>query len=116
MGSPEETRQGDRGTQWEVTGQGRPLAEIGAARRKLCRAQKEAKVRTEGKESWWLLEALVRKIILQTHTPAQCWSWHTRHGLGVCISMHLVNGTGNSPSPGQPTPEESTGQVIRGLC
>ena len=24
--------------------------------------------------------------------------------LGVCIWMHLVNGTGNSPSPGQPTP------------
>ena len=26
------------------------------------------------------------------------------HGLGVCIWMHLVNGTGNSPSPGRPTP------------
>ena len=26
------------------------------------------------------------------------------HGLGVCIWMHLVNGTGNSPSPGWPTP------------
>ena len=26
------------------------------------------------------------------------------HGLGVCIWMYLVNGTGNSPSPGQPTP------------
>ena len=26
------------------------------------------------------------------------------HGLGVCIGMHLVNGTGNSPSPGRPTP------------
>ena len=26
------------------------------------------------------------------------------HGLGVCIWMHLVNGTGNSPSPGQPPP------------
>ena len=25
-------------------------------------------------------------------------------GLGVCIWMHLVNGTGNSPSLGQPTP------------
>ena len=31
----------------------------------------------------------------------------TRHGLGVCIWMHLVNGTGNSPSLGQPTPESS---------
>ena len=29
----------------------------------------------------------------------------TQHGLGVCICMHLVNGTGNSPSPGQPTLE-----------
>ena len=27
------------------------------------------------------------------------------HGLGVCIWMHLVNGTGNGPSPGRPTPE-----------
>ena len=26
------------------------------------------------------------------------------HGLGVCIWIHLVNGTGNSPSPGRPTP------------
>jgi len=55
----------------------------------------------------WLLEAPVRKIILQMHTPArtsQCWSRQTQHGLGVCIWMHLVNGTGNSPSPGQPTP------------
>ena len=40
------------------------------------------------------------------HTPArtsQCWSRQTQHGLGVYIWMHLVNGTGNSPSPGQPT-------------
>ena len=27
-----------------------------------------------------------------------------RHGLGVCIWMHLVNGTGDSPSLGRPTP------------
>ena len=27
----------------------------------------------------------------------------TQHGLGVCIWMHLVIGTGNSPSLGQPT-------------
>ena len=26
------------------------------------------------------------------------------HGLGVCVWMPLVNGTGNSPSPGRPTP------------
>ena len=25
-------------------------------------------------------------------------------GLGVCVWMHLVNGTGNSPTPGRPTP------------
>ena len=56
----------------------------------------------------WLLAAPVRKIILQMHTPArtsQCWSRQTQHGFGVCIWMHLVNGTGNSPSPGQPTLE-----------
>ena len=47
-------------------------------------------------------------IILQMHTPArssQCWSRQIQHGLGVCIWMHLVNGTGNSPSLGQPTLE-----------
>ena len=56
-----------------------------------------------------LLEAPVRKMILQMHTPAartiQCWSRQTQHGIGVCIWMHLVNGTGNSPSLRQPTPE-----------
>ena len=31
---------------------------------------------------------------------SQCWSWQTQHGLRVCIWMHLVNGTGNSPSLG----------------
>ena len=49
-----------------------------------------------------------QKIILQLHTPvctSQCWSWQTQHGLRVYIWMHLVNGTGNSPSLGQPTPE-----------
>ena len=72
------------------------------------RVQKEKKERENGKESWWLLEAPVRKIILQMHTPArssQCWSRQTQHGLGVCIWMHLVNGTGNSLSPGPPTLE-----------
>ena len=49
----------------------------------------------------------VRKMILQMHTPArtgQCWSQKTQDGLGVCIWMHLVNGTGNSLSLGRPTP------------
>ena len=48
-----------------------------------------------------------KKIIRHMHTPSrtsQCWSRQTPHGLGVCIWMHLVNATGNSPSPGQPTP------------
>ena len=55
----------------------------------------------------WMLEASVRKSILQMHTPActsQCWSQQTPHGLRVCIWMHLVNGMGNLLSPGQPTP------------
>ena len=39
------------------------------------------------------------------------------HGLGVCIWMHLVNGTGNSPSPGPPTPgvvkqDKSSGESV----
>ena len=52
--------------------------------------------------------SLILQMILQMHTPArtsQCWSRQTQHGLEVCIWMHLVNGTGNSPSLGQPTPE-----------
>ena len=36
--------------------------------------------------------------------PLECWSRQTQHGLGVCIWMRLVNGMGNSLSPGQPTP------------
>ena len=75
--------------------------------------------RPPGKESLWLLEAPVRNMILQMHTPArtcQCWSRQT-HGLGVCIWMPLVNGTGNSPVSGTADPRSSpTGQVIRGLC
>ena len=38
------------------------------------------------------------------------------HGLGVCIWMPLVTGTGNSPVSGTADPRSSqTGQVIRGL-
>ena len=43
----------------------------------------------------------VRKMFLQMHTPvrtSQSWSLQTQHGLGVCIWMPLVNGTGDSPS------------------
>ena len=34
-------------------------------------------------------------------TPPPSW---TQDGPGGCIWMPLVNGTGNSPSPGRPTP------------
>jgi hypothetical protein len=98
--SPEEAGQGEREPRGEVTRQGRPR---GAERRRRQRKGQE-------KESLWLSEALVRKIILQMHTPArtsQCWSRQTQHGLRVCIWMHLVNGTGSIPSLGQPTPESS---------
>ena len=102
MEGPEETGHGERDKQGEITGQGKHT------RRKQCRAQKEERERAKGKESLWLLEAPIRKIILQMHTPArtsQSWSRQTRHGLGVCIWMHLVNGTGNSTPPGQQTLE-----------
>ena len=66
-----------------------------------------------------LLEAPVRKIILQMHTPArssQCWSRQTPHGLGGCAWMPLDNGTANSPVSGTADLRSSqTGQVIRGL-
>ena len=45
----------------------------------------------------------VRKHHFSPRTPPP-WSRQTQHGLGVCIWMQLVNGTGNSPSPGHPTP------------
>ena len=68
------------------TSKGREEDRADRARRKRCRAQKEEKERTKGKESECLLEVPVRKIILQMHTQArtsQCWSWQTQHGLGV---------------------------------
>ena len=44
----------------------------------------------------------------QMHTPAltsRCWSRQTPAWTrGVFLWMHLANGTGNSPSPGRPTP------------
>ena len=41
----------------------------------------------------------------QTPPPFLDSTWtQTPHGLGVCIGMHRVNGTGNSSSRGQPTP------------
>ena len=76
-------------------------------RRKWCRAQKEAKERT--KESLWLFEAPARKMTLRMHTPtAQFSAGVGKRGMDsecACIWMHLVNGTSNSPSLGQPTPE-----------
>ena len=75
--------------------QGRP----DRARRKRCRAQQKGNS-APGKESLWLLEAPVRKVIPQVGAGVG----KPPHGLGGCIWMHLVNGTGNGPSPGQPTP------------
>ena len=97
MGSPEETGQGDGETQREVTGQGRLRSP------KLVQSAEGGKGKErKGKESLWLLEAPVRRIILQMHTRArtsQCWSRQTQRRFGVCIWMHRVNGTGNRPSP-----------------
>ena len=50
-----------------------------------------------GREGW--PEAMVLVCL-----PLAAWR-QTQHGLGVCIWMHLVNGTGNSPSLEQPTLE-----------
>ena len=98
---------GGRGWQQHDHGEG-PACPPPPQQQKWCRAQKQATERTKEKESLWLLEAPVRKRILQMHTPAhtsQSWSRQAQHGLGVCIWMHLVNGTGNSLPLGQPTPE-----------
>ena len=98
---PEETGHGEGDEQGEITGQGRPRSP------KTVQSVAE-KERAKGKESLWFLEAPVREIILQMHTLArtsQCWSRQTQHGLRVCTLMHLANGMGNSPSPGQPSLE-----------
>ena len=95
---PEETGHGERDEQGKTTGQGRP---------RLPKTVQSAEG-GEGKdkrERLWLLEAPVRKIIHTLASTSQCWGRQTQHGLGVCIWMHLVNGMGNNPSPGQPTLE-----------
>ena len=68
----------------------------------------------------WLLEAPVRKIILQRHTPARtspCWSRQTP---AWTRSVHLDapgQRHGQQPVSGTADPRSSqTGQVIRGLC
>ena len=80
---------------------------------------KEEKERTNGKESLWLLEAPVRKIILQMHTPArtsQCWGRQTP---AWTRSVHLDapgRWRGQQPDSGTADPRSSqTGHVIRGL-
>ena len=78
----EETGQGERDEQREVTGQGRPPTP------KMVHSAEGG----EGKEKRESIVVVVRsscqKIILQMHTPArtsQCWSRQTQPGLGVCI-------------------------------
>ena len=72
-----------------------------------------------GKKSLWLLEAPVRKMILQMHTPVRtshCWSWQTP---AWTRSVHLDapgQRHGQQPVSGTPDPRSSqTRQVIRGL-
>ena len=72
-------------------------------------AQKEEKERTKGKESLWLSDAPVRKIILQMHTPArtsQCGSrqtpaWTRRVHLDAPGQRH-----GQQPRPQDSRPPE----------
>ena len=101
------------------TNQGGQQDRADRARRKWCRAQKENKERKNGKESLWLLEAPVRKIILRMHTPArstQCWSRQTP---AWTRSVHLDapgQRHGQQPFSGTADPRSSqTGQFIQGL-
>ena len=51
-----------------------------------------------------------------TPPPASAGAGKPPHGLGLCLWMPLVNGTGNSPVSMTADPRSSqTGQVIRGL-
>ena len=82
-------------------------------------AQKEEKDWTKGKESLWLLEAPVRKMILQMHTLActsQCWGRQTP---AWTRSVHLDapgQRHGQQPISGTADPQSSqTGPVIKGL-
>ena len=93
---PEETGHGERDEQGERTGQGRPCSP------KTVQSAEGG----EGKDKRERIIVVVRSPC-QENYPAdahpsahsQCWSRQTQRGLGVCIWMHLVNGTGNSPSP-----------------
>ena len=88
-------------------------------RRKRCRAQKEEKERTKGKESLWLLEAPVREMIRQMHTPvhtSQCWSRQTPARTRSVHRDAPGQQHGQQPVSGTADPRSSqTGQVIRGL-
>ena len=62
---------------------------------------------------FWLLYCVPPVPARPPARTSQCLSRQTPHRLGVCMWMHLVNGMGNSPSLGQPTPEESGWHVQR---
>ena len=97
----EETGQGERDEPRRVTGQGRPRSP------KTVQSAKGE----QGKEKRERIIVVVRSSC-QENCPADAHPSGAQvsagvsqppHGLRVCIWMHLVNGTGNSPSPGRPT-------------
>ena len=79
---------------------------------------------SQGKEKRQRVIVVVRSPC-QEHDPADAHPQRAQvgagvgkppHGLGVCIWMHPVNGTGQQPVSGTADPRSSqTGQVIRGL-
>ena len=89
----EETGQGERDEPRRVTGQGRTRSP------KTVWSAKE-----QGKEKWERIIVVVRSPCQENYPADAHPSRQTQHGLGVCIWMHLVNGTDNSPSLGQPNP------------
>ena len=74
---------------------------------------------TNGKESLWVLEAPVRKILLQMHTPArtsQCWSLQTPPMDSECASGYTWSTARATARLQDSRPRSSqTGQVIQGL-
>ena len=100
MESPEETGQGEMETHGEVTGQGRAHR----ARQNGAGHRRRQRKREKGKNHCGYWKPLSGKLSCKcTHQRAQVSA-----GFGKpsrCIWMHLVNGTGSSPSLGQPTPE-----------
>ena len=104
--SPEEAGQGERKTQGEVTGQGRP------GLLKMVQSAEGGKGRDESER----IIVAARSPYQENH-PADAHTSSHKSVLELANpawtrSVHLVNGTGSSLSLGQPTADKSSGGSV----